>query len=67
MPTAAQPAPSPPATAAGRNVAVIDRSLGGMDAVLEVVAAAAIAGAGGAGVNVDASMSILRYKILPAS
>jgi hypothetical protein len=41
----------------------------GVDAVLEVVPAAAIAGAvgGGAGVSVDASTSILRFKLLSAS
>jgi hypothetical protein len=45
----------------------LSSSLGGADAVLEVVAAAVIAGGGGASVNVDASTSILRRKILSAS
>jgi hypothetical protein len=47
----------------------LSRSLGRVGAVLEVVAAAAIAGVGGGGadVNVDAPTSILRFKILPAS
>jgi hypothetical protein len=62
MPAAAQPAPSPHTTAAGRDVVVIESPDDD-----EVQQQGQSRSQGRAGVNLNASKSIIRLKILPVS
>jgi hypothetical protein len=65
-PTDSAPATAQPAQASAVPE-LLSSVLGGVEAVLEVEAAAAITGAGGACVDIDALTSILNFTILPAS